>query len=696
MSKRHLEDKFINHPNELNCDLETRCSWFNVKSDNILDTSDFYAFQKTSSKSFPYQVSPGPRNQPIGKKFFFAGNTTVPGESAIISSSPIGCQKGRGKLSFTYWLYNEAKIEVLLIKPFRNHRRVQLLETPFLGCNNDDSTNGICTFTFREINEPFKLGIRAFNLKDPGIGSFALISDITYVGDEICHSNPLKNIFGDDILKIKDYNSKFREIKTSSDLNANGLFNKSEWWNKFDSSTNWMIGKNTKLWKDFMLSNDKPKGTFLYQYIDEYSEKPYGILESTAISCTKSTSTLTFSLWITPGTQISLCSVNLDNVPLSCVDINDEDIQQPMIIDIEPSHNEIFKFIFEIINYDKSKPSIIVIDNISFDGRLCHEQDIDTVDEFETESLDEMFKPYNDYEKIKDERNIDCDYETSNCYEWVDNSNFFKRSIIPKQVSSLIPTSIEGKGNVGIFFSASKPKILKSPIIPCVNDGKITIHYYISKYASMKICVVDECLNLNHNEYKIVFKISSKRPFSIGIIAESSGPSFAIIKSIKTDGDFCKLPTLNEMACKKIQCLFRNDTCSYTNKDVGEYSKEWSLFNRHGIISILDENHQVSILNSPTFQLSSPIDIHITVIQSTFGSRLLMCEDDNVKNLDVCEQLMGPKINKQTKEILQVRLDEDIKKFTIVSNHDKYLQFGKAIFVIDSIRVTNIDGTSLC
>uniref|UniRef100_A0A0N5BD11 MAM domain-containing protein n=1 Tax=Strongyloides papillosus TaxID=174720 RepID=A0A0N5BD11_STREA len=691
-----MEDNFIHSPSELNCNLETRCAWFNVKSDNILDTSDFYAFEKTKEKSFPYQVAPGPRNQPIGKKFFFAGNITVPGESAIISSPPIGCQKGKGTISFTYWLYNEAKIEVLLIKPFRHHKRVQLLETPYLGCNNDDSTNGICTFTFREINEPFKLGIRAFNLKDPGIGSFVLITDITYVSDEICHTNPLKNIFGDVSLKVKNHYEKLNEIKVSSDLNANGLFNRSEWWNKFDTSSNWMVGKNTKLWKEFMLSNDKPKGTFLYQYIDEYSEKPYGVLESTSISCTKGMSSLSFSLWMTPRTQISVCSVNLDNVPLSCVDISDEDIQQPMIIDVDPSQSEHFKFTFEVLSFDKSNPGIIVIDNILFNGRLCHERDVESTEVLEPEVLNQIFQPYNSFEAVKDERKLDCDYELSNCKEWEDHGNIFRRSIIPSETPFSLPSSMDGKGNVAVFFTATKPKILKSPEIPCVYDGKITINYYISQYASMKVCVVDECLVANHKEYKLVFKVSSKRPFSIAIITESIGPAFVILKSITTEGDFCPMPRLNEIACKKIQCFFRNSTCSYTGKSTNEISKEWRLFNHHGIISILDENHQISILRSPIFELSSPIDIHITVIQSTFGSRLLMCEDENVKNFDVCEQLMGPKIDKQTKEILQVRLDPDVKKFAIVSHHDKYLQFGKALFVIDSIRVTNVDGNPLC
>uniref|UniRef100_A0A0N5A740 MAM domain-containing protein n=1 Tax=Parastrongyloides trichosuri TaxID=131310 RepID=A0A0N5A740_PARTI len=697
MSKKNLQDKFIHSSNELNCDLETRCAWFNTKSDNILDTSDFYAFEKTKSKLFPYQITPGPRNQPIGKKFFFAGNTTVPGESAILSSAPIACQIGRGSLTFEYWMYNEAKIEILLIKPFRHHRRIQLLDTPYLGCSGGENSNGLCTFTFREINEPFKIGIRAFNLKDPGVGSFVLISNITFVADELCHTNPLKNIFGDVSLKVKEQHDKLKEIQSAADLNANGLFDRSEWWNRFEGPSNWIIGRSNKKWKSFMLSDDKPKGTFLYQYIDEYSVKPYGILESSVIGCTRGMSTLTFSLWMTPGTQISMCSVNLDNVALSCVDINDEDIQQPMIIDVDPSQNEKFKFTFEVISFDRSNPSLIVIDNIFYDGHMCHEKTIEPSSDLLPETLLQVFQPFEGFESnTNDQRMLDCNYETSSCPDWKDYGNVFQRSIVPNESPFLIPTSLEGKANVAIFFTATKPKILKSPEIPCVDDGIITINYYVSEYASMKICVADECLKANNNEYTIVFKISSKRPFSIAIVTESSGPSYIIIKSITSKGNFCKMPSVNEIACKQIQCYFRNETCFYSSVMKSPVAGEWKPFSRHGIVSILDENHQLSVLKSPTFQLSSPIDIHITVIQSTFGSRLLMCEDDNIKNLDVCEQLMGPKIDKQTKEILQVRIDSDVKKFAIVSHHDKYLQFGKAVFVIDSIKVTNIDGVSIC
>lgn len=51
---------YIHSANDLNCNFkDSECAWDNVNPDNILDTSDFYLFEKTDGKTFPVQIRPG-------------------------------------------------------------------------------------------------------------------------------------------------------------------------------------------------------------------------------------------------------------------------------------------------------------------------------------------------------------------------------------------------------------------------------------------------------------------------------------------------------------------------------------------------------------------------------------------------------------------------------------------------------------
>lgn len=49
-------DKYVESAAALNCDFRSPCLWANAPADGLLDTSDFYAFQKSDRKAFPIQV----------------------------------------------------------------------------------------------------------------------------------------------------------------------------------------------------------------------------------------------------------------------------------------------------------------------------------------------------------------------------------------------------------------------------------------------------------------------------------------------------------------------------------------------------------------------------------------------------------------------------------------------------------------
>lgn len=63
----NLIDKYIEHSTDLNCNLKKPCLWANADSDRLLDTSDFYLFNKTDWTVFPIQIHPGNMNPSPGK-----------------------------------------------------------------------------------------------------------------------------------------------------------------------------------------------------------------------------------------------------------------------------------------------------------------------------------------------------------------------------------------------------------------------------------------------------------------------------------------------------------------------------------------------------------------------------------------------------------------------------------------------------
>lgn len=59
-------DRYVDDALALRCDFKSPCLWSNTGSDELLDTSDFYLFNKTDGKTFPIQIRPGDANVPPG------------------------------------------------------------------------------------------------------------------------------------------------------------------------------------------------------------------------------------------------------------------------------------------------------------------------------------------------------------------------------------------------------------------------------------------------------------------------------------------------------------------------------------------------------------------------------------------------------------------------------------------------------
>jgi hypothetical protein len=80
---------------------------------------------------------------------------------------------------FRYWLYNTAKIEVILLRVNKWHDHLQVINRPQMDCHFLKS-HGLCRVEIDRMNEPFRIGIRMFSLRDQSVGSFGMINDIHY------------------------------------------------------------------------------------------------------------------------------------------------------------------------------------------------------------------------------------------------------------------------------------------------------------------------------------------------------------------------------------------------------------------------------------------------------------------------------------------------------------------------------------
>ncbi|VDP18092.1 unnamed protein product, partial [Onchocerca flexuosa] len=332
--------RYINDPSMLSCQFSEPCAWMNAPTDDLLDTSDFYLFFKKNIKLFPLQIQPGLPDPLRDTRFVLAGNTTTDAQSAVLVSAPIACQRTIGLLKFKYWLYNEAKIETLILKPATKRNRLRVILRPLTECFFFRTLNDYCQVEIPEINEPFRIGIRVHGLKNSALGSFGMITDIEYNAD-ICFEPRLSTIFG--TRAVPSLSDASYPI-SAADLSCTDYNATCRWSNSLSSSSSeWKIGWNRRKWVEIFGKESMPTGNFFYQYVDSVSKKPYSLLRSELIPCTSTVATFTFRYWLQSGTQVQVCTVTVSNVIVSCVYLSEIGVPGPISIDIDAPSDESFR-----------------------------------------------------------------------------------------------------------------------------------------------------------------------------------------------------------------------------------------------------------------------------------------------------------------------------------------------------------------
>ncbi|KJH42212.1 hypothetical protein DICVIV_11796 [Dictyocaulus viviparus] len=315
----YSDDKFIRHSSDLNCNFDEvkRCRWKNIENKWGLDTLDYHLFEKVDFTEFPaLRVGPGPTKIQQGDKMIFTGDKKREEQHAIFLSSQIGCQNTTGNLTFTYWAYNSAQVEVVLFEDLPNNGYKMLYEKPYIDCGTV-KLNTECRADIPARLTPFRIAFRAYDISNQE-GSFVMLDNFIYtaslckvgidMGDGFS-SIPLQSI------------ATGKPIRTSAELDCSD-FHSCRWRSGGKTSTTWQMSSSilpSELIFNATGSYMRPQGTYAFLYVEQNSKEPLDYLRSDPISCQSQTENF-FSLrfWKTRDVVLETCVLSTMDEEIEC------------------------------------------------------------------------------------------------------------------------------------------------------------------------------------------------------------------------------------------------------------------------------------------------------------------------------------------------------------------------------------------
>uniref|UniRef100_A0A7I4YID2 MAM domain-containing protein n=1 Tax=Haemonchus contortus TaxID=6289 RepID=A0A7I4YID2_HAECO len=684
---------YIPQSDALNCDLESECLWRNAPSDGLLDTSDFWYFKKTDSKLLPVQVQPGRADIAQGSHLLLAGNTSTTADSAVLISAPIACQRKPGNLTFHYWLYNSGRVEVIVARATYRRKHLQTIFRPKINCHILRPGNDICVVNIPAVNEPFRLAIRAFNLKDNVVGSMVILKNITYDAI-VCSESPFPLIFGSKPLLPKSS----KPIEKLSDLDCDHPQKRCRWSNAESTASEWRIGRNVERWHELMevSAQDKshPTSSFLFLAVDAVSPRLYAKLRSDLIPCTQATTTLSMKFWLKAGTQVEICAVDVDGLVLSCAYLSEGDSPGPIEIDVDP-YSRPYRFTLEMVAFDEASIGLVAISDIRVKGLLCTEEPPPIVTTIDPPTIVSLFGlQHGPGPNVPYSLDLNCDFSTDYCSQWVNDDGLVAYGVVPSN-SFKFPVPDEIQGNVATFLlEGAKASVLRSREVPCAYGAIVSVTYMKSEHSMVRLCALGHCVDGNSPSGTMTINATSAEPFEFSIEAASRKNAIVVIKKIDVYGDVCTLKTAQELVCDKLRCTFNENLCKY-DSPLQKQGDVPLIIGPTGATATLGVGSHRAILRSVRFDLPSPVMLNITITQATYGSRVLLCPDIT-SEFESCHELLGPRVEETMKRTVMFALDAAAHRFAVVLYHDKAEQFGPADFIIHSIDITTTDDQKLC
>ncbi|KAK6110550.1 hypothetical protein QQG55_40215 [Brugia pahangi] len=675
------DNKPIRHASDLDCTFDDikKCQWRNVREKEALDSLDFHLFEKIDFKEFPVlQVRPGPSRLARGDKLLFTGDRKQEEQTAVLKSSPILCQNSTGILTFTFWLYNGARVEVLLLKQ-KKDRLVILPEKPFVDCGIV-LLNTECTAEIPPRDEEFSIGIKAYNIANREVD----------LGE---------NFRGRPFIT----SSKGSLVKAAHDLNCNNFTSRCRWRT---------VGYGLEMWQiaDESPSNELmfnatgalpvPEAPFLFMYIEQNRHGPFNVLQSDPIDCQiENTSKFSFRFWTTRNVALEICardrSLNAAECHLVPMALS------PALVSIKINKLSTFSLTVEVKSINSDYDNFIAIDDMNYEGTFCSE----AVNAWD---LGGNFYPTS---------MLNCmwaNHEQAEPAWQIGTTPLNKHKFISLTGSSELP---DGEFAIVHLKSGQASTLITEPIRCISGQATLTFRFWLSGNTRLDVCLLEDKILEAVDCQQIVLKQPGpalvdlpgmNHPVRIALKAESSSQGMALIDDLVVMGDICpsvirhhgvrlfgsglaQIPDPN--VCRLLSCNFmEGQTCLYSSGRVALSQSNFKA--RDGAVTaFLFKKGKVAVLESPTFRLNAAARIHFLYRNDANTSVVFVCHDSISRELDSCFKVGGDSAGHGWHHDFMEVLPSDTKFYMVAKLADNSRS---ARVSITNITVTDVDNNIAC
>ncbi|MFH4974891.1 hypothetical protein AB6A40_001600 [Gnathostoma spinigerum] len=713
----------IRHASDLNCNFENvrNCRWKNVDEHEHFDTLDFHLFEKTDFIEFPVlQVQPGPSKLNQGDKMLFVGDRSRNEQSAIWRSSVIGCQNTTGVLSFTFWLYNGASVEVVLFEVRKDGKLHLLPEKPFVDCGTVH-LNTDCEAEIHAREIPFSIGIRAFGMNNRE-GSFVMIDNIAYkaglckvsidLGDDF-ESVPLRT------LSTADY------IFEAKDLNCSTFDENCKWRNYGGYSEAWRVAKTSPDSQRMFTATGTyvaPEAPYAFIYIEQDRTPPFNVLQSALIKCQTEESKFSFRFWASRNVVLEVCAIDMHFNERECHIV--PMAQSPGLVSFTFGDHQNFQIVIRVKYVSVDFDSFVAIDDIGYSAIFC----TDAIDAWDLGS-DFYSAPMLSVlvrRPVFSAKDIECDFakRAVNCF-WGNTEDTTSAWLVGStpinhhKFYSLTKTNIPPDGEFALvrLEEGETADLLTEPVRCASDHTTLSFRFWQTGGARLSVCLLEDSLPATLDCERLLLKAPGPAvidipdmnyPFRISLKAEATAKGMIIVDDIKLEGYICPsvahlhgVRTANGVAplppdpnvCRLLTCNFLDgQTCLFTSTVVASSQSRFRASD--GVVTAdLFLKGKVAVLESPTFALNSPARVHFSYRKGE-SSSLFVCHDSFFRELDKCFEVgqNSTAITGWIKDFMEI-VPSDTKFYFIAKLQDNSR---RAKVSVANVTLTDTDDHPIC
>ncbi|CAK5066845.1 unnamed protein product [Meloidogyne enterolobii] len=767
--------RFLRHSSDLNCDFSNpdKCRWRNLRKPGF-DTLDFHLFRKEDYTEFPaserryclkyknfsifqmLQVRPGPSRVRVGDQLLLVGDKKRQEQTAILISHPIKCQNTTGKLTFTFWVYNGARLEVIMLEERDEGKSLHILpEKPHIDCGTVH-INTECTAILPPLDHPFHIGLRAYDMRNTE-GSFVLLDNLFYEA-EFCRVSS----------GLISSSTKGEPVDKPSSLTCTE-FDENCRWRNMGYGEHGIWRRAIGILPPLILFNEtgtdiQPNLPAAFLYIEEQTDMPqhtniisskdlhdastlelsdttkaFRMLASDPIKCPGSTNIiLQFRIWSTKGIELNLCLFerhSMQQIEGKCQQVPVG--TSPAIVQQQfqtPPQNTEFMFVFQVQNVNKDFDNFVLLDDIemvtdhssAYCGQLgadiaAHKGWLSDGGMFTAQMLNTLLN-----RPIHSAKDLTCDFskralncQWANLEKLTDGMSQWEIGILSSAKNTktsediLIPV-----GDVALarLDSHNKSAILLSERILCTlpsltntngNSGTLSFRSWGSGNGiKLNVCIIRadslevlDCQNVGGNDGER--KLTEEGDEILVEVPRLDEPIRLALRAetIGENGggliaiDDLKFQAIYFYVCRLLKCDFERDG-SMCLYTSSRVAASVSMFRAYNnsAFTVLFTRSKVAILESPIFHLNTPARLHFDYFVSKGPAKLHFCQDSVMRDLSSCFIISAEGETFGWKHDFIEVLPTDRKLYLIARLDGK----GRANVQIDNLELTDIMDHSIC